>query len=44
MLLETAQNAFNHNERKQFHFRQTTTDNQNISSDIAEDTENKIGK
>ena len=41
---ETAQNAFNHNGRKQFHFRQTTTDNQNISGNSAEDADNQIEK
>ena len=40
--LETVQNTFNHNERNQFHFRQTNTDNQNISGNSAEDTDNKI--
>ena len=43
-LPETAQNSFNCNERKQFHFRQTNTDNQNISSNSAEDTNNKFKK
>ena len=41
-LTETDWNTFKHNVRKQFHFRQTTTDNQNISGNSAEDTNNKI--
>ena len=39
---ETDSKAFNHNEWKQSNFWQTNTDNQNISSDSAEDTHNKI--
>ena len=41
---ETDQNTFNLNEREQFHFWQTNTNNQNISSNSAEDTNNKIKK
>ena len=44
MSLETVQNTFYHNDRNQFTFQQTTTNNQNISGDSAEDTNNKIKK
>ena len=41
---ETVQNTFYHNDRNQFNFRRTITNNQNISGDSAEDTNNKIKK
>ena len=41
---ETVQNTFYYNDRNQFNFQQTTTNNQNKSGNSAEDTNNKIKK
>ena len=41
---ETVQNTFDHNDKNQFNFWRTTTNNQEISGNSAKDTNNKFKK